>query len=151
MQITKQVPAQLYTPSNGDKGEPVFVSVQGEHILISSIEQTDIARLPFIGLIPRYSGFNRDQVYLEWKSLEGDPLCLNFNAGNADQLVAKLHPKIKSRYQRVKVAEQTRRMYFKLSAIGGGLLLGLIALASLITIGYYLIFFVYVGKFLASH
>lgn len=114
------VNGQFFSPTSPSHGEAIAAYADDTDLVIAStVAEGDTVRLPLEALTPRYGGFNREQVYFDWESPQGESCSVCFSATDAQQLMEKAQPAAIQQYQHVH-REQTQRKHR--SNIGLGML-----------------------------
>ena len=112
---------QFFSPTSPIQGEPITAYSESTDLVIAGIKNSsELLRLPLIALKPRYGGFNREQVYFDWESPQGEVCSVCFSAKDAELLMAQAPATVVQSYQQVH-HEQTKRK--RRSNIGLGMLL----------------------------
>lgn len=111
---------QFFSPTSPVQGEPITAYSESTDLVITGSENSsDHLRLPLMALKPRYGGFNREQVYFDWESPQGEKCSVCFSAKDAELLMAQAPSAAAQPYQQVHY-EQTKRK--RRSNIGLGML-----------------------------
>ncbi|HPY42518.1 MAG TPA: M48 family metallopeptidase, partial [Thiolinea sp.] len=66
-------------------------------------------RLPIAALKPRYGGFNREQLYFDWESPQGETCSVGFSAADAQRLMSGVQPELARPYQEARHAQTKRK------------------------------------------
>ena len=117
---TSKVKGQFFSPTSPSHGEAISAYTdQTELVIAAANPEAELIRLPLSALKPRYGGFNREQVYFDWESAQGDACSVCFSAVDAQQLMAQAQPSATQQYQQVHRAQTKRK---RRSHIGLGML-----------------------------
>lgn len=117
---TSKVSGQFFSPTSPSHGEAISAYTdQTELVIAAANPEAELIRLPLSALKPRYGGFNREQVYFDWESAQGDACSVCFSAVDAQQLMAQAQPSATQHYQQVHRAQTNRK---RRSNVGLGLL-----------------------------
>ena len=117
---TSKVSGQFFSPTSPSHGEAISAYTDQTELVIAALTaEGETVRLPLSVLKPRYGGFNREQVYFDWESPQGDACSVCFSAPDAQQLMAQAQPDATQSYQQVQ-REQTKRK--RRSHLGLGML-----------------------------
>lgn len=117
---TSKVKGQFFSPTSPSHGEAISAYTdQTELVIAAANPEAELIRLPLSALKPRYGGFNREQVYFDWESPQGDACSVCFSAVDAQQLMAQAQPSATQQYQQVHRAQTKRK---RRSHIGLGML-----------------------------
>lgn len=111
---------RFYSPTSPAQGEAITAYSEASDLVIAALQNNGAdLRLPLVALKPRYGGFNREQVYFDWESVQGEACSVCFSAKDAELLMAQAQATATQPYQQVR-REQTKRK--RRSTIGLGLL-----------------------------
>lgn len=104
-----QVSGLFFSPTSPSHGQAINAYTEEDDLVITASNQDDSIRLPLASLKPRYGGFNREQVYFDWQTSEGEACSVCFSASMAEQLMSKVQPIASQPYQQVKLKDNKRK------------------------------------------
>lgn len=110
-----RINAQLFSPASPAHGEVVQVWCDGSGIWVDGKGVC----LPVAELKPRYGGFNREQVFFDWKDPQGEAWSVSTAAADAETLMLHAPPTLAEPFRQ---AQQVQQKRMRRSHIGLGML-----------------------------
>lgn len=107
----QQVSGQFFSPISPSQGEAIKAYIDVSDLVITAATGSHSVHLPLAALKPRYGGFNREQVYFDWESPQGDACSVCFKADDAERLMSQAQPAASQTYQQVHSKHKNRKRW----------------------------------------
>lgn len=107
----QQISGQFFSPTSPSQGEAITAYIDVSDLVITAAIGSHSVRLPLVALKPRYGGFNREQVYFDWESPQGDACSVCFKADDAERLMSQAQPAASQTYQQVHSKHKSRKRW----------------------------------------